>query len=130
MSRSRLELLHSSISWGDDMELGKLKSLLGIPENETSRDVPLQFVMDDVQETILNYCYITELPEGLTNTAYRMAMDLYRGEKPGGMDAPVRVSSIKEGDTSTSFGSAADALKGGILKDYKAQLNAYRKLRW
>ncbi|MFQ9651215.1 MAG: hypothetical protein ACLRZZ_14165 [Enterocloster sp.] len=45
-------------------------------------------------------------------------------------EAPARVSSISEGDTSTSFTSAADALSGGILKDYQGQLNRYRKLGW
>ena len=112
------------------MELGKLKKLLGIPENDTSQDVPLQFVLDDVQETILNYCNIETLPSGLVNTAYRMAIDLYRYEKPGEADSPIRVASISEGDTSTSFANAAEALEGGVLKDYKAQLNRYRKLRW
>lgn len=110
------------------MELGKLKKLLGIPEDDASQDTSLQFVLDDVQETILNYCNIKELPSGLTNTAYRMAIDLYRHEKPGETNAPARVTSITEGDTSTSFASAADALNGGVLKNYKGQLNRYRKL--
>lgn len=112
------------------MELGKLKALLGIPEVDTSQDVPLQFVLDDVRETILNYCNVEELPSGLINTAYRMAIDLYRHSRPGAAEAPVKVSSITEGNTSTSFASAADALQGGVLADYKGQLNRYRKLRW
>lgn len=112
------------------MELGKLKALLGIPEDDISQDAPLQFVLDDVRETILNYCNIEELPSGLTNTAYRMAIDLYRYSRPGAAESPVRVSSITEGNTSTSFASAADALQGGVLVDYKGQLNRYRKLRW
>ncbi|MDO4267450.1 MAG: phage head-tail connector protein [Eubacteriales bacterium] len=112
------------------MELAKLKALLGIPEEDTGRDVALQFLLDDVQETILNYCNLVTLPEGLTNTAYRMAMDLYRYERPGEDAAPLAVTSISEGDTSTGFGNAADALAGGILKNYQTQLNRYRKLRW
>ena len=94
------------------MELGKIKALLGIPEADTSQDILLQFAMDDVRETILNYCNLDELPEGLTCTAYRM------------------VISISEGDTSTSFTSAGDALAGGGLKDYQGQLNRYRRVRW
>lgn len=112
------------------MELGKLKALLGIPGDDTSQDVPLQFVLDDVQEYIINYCNVDELPSGLINTAYRMALDLYRYDRPGEADGPVKVSSITEGNTSTSFTSAADSLQGGILVDYKGQLNRYRKLRW
>lgn len=110
------------------MGLEKLKGLLGIPAEDTSRDSSLQFVLDDVLETILNYCNLKELPSGLANTAVRMAVDLYRAEQPGAADSAVRVASITEGDTSTSFVSAADALAGGILKDYRGRLNRYRKL--
>lgn len=112
------------------MDLAKLKTLLGIPEDDPTRDAIVQFLLDDVQETILNYCNLTELPEGLVHTAYRMAIDLYRYDRPGEESAPVAVSSITEGDTSTSFTRAAQALEGGPLKDYQAQLNGYRKLRW
>ena len=112
------------------MELKKLKGLLGIPEGDTAQDIALQFLMEDVDETIRNYCNLKAVPAGLASTSYRMAMDLYRYERPGDEDAPVQVSSISEGDTSTSFTSAADALSGGILKDYQGQLNRYRKLGW
>ena len=112
------------------MELERLKGLLGIPREDASQDILLQFVVDDVEETIRNYCNLDELPSGLAHTAYRMAIDLYRYDRPGDADAPVTVASISEGDTSTSFTSAADALTGGILKDYQGQLNRYRKLVW
>ncbi len=112
------------------MELKKLKGLLGIPEGDTAQDIALQFLMEDVDETIRNYCNLKAVPAGLTSTSYRMAMDLYRYERPGDGDAPVQVSSISEGDTSTSFTSATDALSGGILKDCQGQLNRYRKLGW
>lgn len=112
------------------MEAGKLKRLLGIPEGDTSQDLSLEFIINDVTESILNYCNLEELPTGLTNTAYRMAIDLYRYDQPGAPSVPVTVASISEGDTSTSFTSTADALNGGLLKDYQGQLNRYRKLRW
>lgn len=112
------------------MELKKLKALLGISEEDVSQDIPLQFVMGDVEETIKNYCNLKALPAGLEYTAYRMAIDLYRYDRPGESSAPVTVASISEGDTSASFTSAADALEGGVLKDYKGQLNRYRKLGW
>lgn len=112
------------------MELERLKGLLGIGEADASQDLPLEFVMEDVEETILNYCCLEEMPSGLTNTAYRMAVDLYRCERPGEGDAPLGVASISEGDTSTSFTSAADALAGGVLKDYRVQLNRYRRVAW
>ena len=112
------------------MELERLKALLGIQPEETGKDAVLAFVLDAVQETILNYCNLDELQEGLIHTAYRMADDLARDEHPGEAAAPVMVKSISEGDTSTSFGDASEILKDSILKNYRAQLNRYRKLRW
>lgn len=109
------------------MEVEKLKKLLGITGDE--QDETLEFLIGTTEEMILNYCNIDMLPEGLTNTAYRMAMDLYRYDRPGGT-APVAVTSISEGDTSTSFDNATNYLQDGILKNYKRQLNRYRKLRW
>lgn len=110
------------------MDLEKLKSLLGIPAEDTTRDASLRFVLDDVLETVLNYCNQEELPAGLVNTACRMAVDLYRAEQPGTAGDAVRVASITAGDTSTRFIGAADALADGILKDYRGQLNRYRRL--
>ena len=82
------------------MELVKLKALLGIEDD--SKDVILEFVIADVEEIIKNYCHVEEMPEGLVNTGYRMAMDLYRNENIGSETAAVgAVSSISEGDTST-----------------------------
>ena len=112
------------------MELERLKELLGMKPGETDNDAVLVFTMDTVQETILNYCNLDELPDGLVHTAYRMAVDLYRYEHPGEAAAPVMVKSISEGDTSTGFGDASEALKDSILKNYRTQLNRYRKLRW
>lgn len=112
------------------MQVEKLKCLLGIAADDGSLDTSLQFVLDDVQEAILNYCNLEELPAGLKNTAYRMAIDLYRYDRPGDDSTPVVAVSISEGDTSTSFTGAAEALEGGFLKDYHVQLNRYRKLRW
>jgi hypothetical protein len=111
------------------MELVKFKRLLGLEPTDTSKDVPLQFVLDDVDETIKNYCHLEEIPAGLLNTAYRMAIDLYRNEAPGEEKASLGpVSSISVGDTSTSFKSSSVEFKDHLLKDYKAQLNRYRKL--
>ena len=99
------------------MELAKLKALLGIEDD--SKDVILEFVIADVEETIKNYCHVDSVPEGLVNTGYRMAMDLYRNE------------TITEGDTSTSFRQYVDDnFKDTVLKNYKSSLNRYRKVAW
>ena len=110
------------------MELKKIKELLGVAEGDDSQNVSLQFVLDTVEETVLNYCNLDKLPNGLRNTCYRMAIDLYRYEKPSDTGVPIRVASITEGDTTTSFGMLGDVLKGTILKDYTRQLNRYRRI--
>ena len=108
------------------MELAKLKAFLGIEDG--SKDVILEFVIVDVEEIIKNYCHVDTVPDGLVNTAYRMAMDLYRDENIGSETAAVgAVSSISEGDTSTSFQQYVDAnFKDTVLKNYKSSLNRYR----
>ena len=112
------------------MELAKLKALLGIEDG--SKDVILEFVIVDVEETIKNYCHVDTVPDGLVNTGYRMAMDLYRNENIGSeTGATGSVSSISAGDTSTSFRQYVDDnFKDTVLKNYKSSLNRYRKVAW
>ena len=112
------------------MELNKLKQLLGI-EDEL-QDIQLKFIISDVEEIITNYCNIDKVPKGLINTSYRMAVDLYRYENLGHEESALgSVSSISEGDTSTSFKqSVDDNFKDTLLKNYKPQLNRYRRLVW
>lgn len=130
MSRSSLESWLSNTRSGKPMDLAKLKALLGIEDD--SKDVILEFVIADVEETIKNYCHVEEMPDGLVNTGYRMAMDLYRNENIGSETAAVgTVSSISEGDTSTSFQQYVDNnFKDTVLKNYKSSLNRYRKVAW
>lgn len=109
------------------MELEILKSLLGIPDN--SKDILLQLTISQTEETIKNYCNVEEVPEGLKNTAYRMAMDIYRNEQPGETEKPQAVKSVSIGDTSTSFGDTVSSdYVQSVLKDYKGQLNRYRRV--
>ena len=44
------------------MDLMKLKALLGIPEGDTTQNIALQFLMEDVDETIRNYCNLKAVP--------------------------------------------------------------------
>lgn len=111
------------------IDIAKFKRLLGMDPADTSKDMPLQFAIDDTQDIILNYCNLSELPKALETTAYRMAIDLYRNEAPGEETTPVGlVSSISEGDTSTTFKSPNSEFKDHLLKDYKSQLRRFRKV--
>lgn len=109
----------------------KLKSLLGILQDDTSKDFILEFILNDTKETILNYCNIKEVPIALHNTLIRMAVDLYRCENLGYESQSLgAISSISEGDTNVSYRSLESEFKDSVLKDYKKQLNRYRRLGW
>lgn len=110
------------------MEVEKLKQLLAI--NDDKKDAVLEFIMEDVEETIKNYCNINKIPDELLHTAYRMAIDLYQYGNAGGEETPLAVSSVSIGGTSTSFSNATDAIKETILSNYEEQLNRYRRLVW
>lgn len=113
------------------MELDELKNLLGIDLDDNTKDSILLFIMNDIEETVLNYCNLEEMPKGLINTAYRMSIDLYRNENLGDEMVPLgSITSISEGDTSVSYKSNTAEFKDTLLKNYRTQLNRYRKLVW
>lgn len=108
-----------------------LKSLLGIDEKDATKDINIKFSLEDAYETIQNYCNTPGVAEGLYNTMFRMAIDLYKHENLGSEEMSLgSISSISEGDTSINYRSAETEFKDSILKNYKAQLNRYRKLGW
>lgn len=108
-------------------KLETLKRFLGISGEE--QDAMLEFILLDIEETVKNYCNLEEVPEGLQHTVLRMAVDVYRNEKPGEDGVPVTVKSISEGDTSTSFGTVeTSGYVETVLKDYRKQLNRYRRV--
>ncbi|MEF9952204.1 MAG: phage head-tail connector protein [Clostridium sp.] len=111
--------------------LEKIKSLLGIKRDDTSRDAIISFIIDDVTEIIKNYCGVDLVPPGLNNTVIRMAIDIYRNENLGEEEGPVgSISSITEGDTSVSYKGATSDYTTSMLKNYKTQLNRFRKVVW
>lgn len=112
-------------------QLEKLKKILGIPLDNDSKDFLLEFTLEDIEQIIKDYCNIKEIPEELNNTVLRMAVDLYRNENLGEEESSLgSVSSITDGDTTVSYKSSANEFKDTLIKDYKTQLNRYRKLVW
>ena len=111
----------------------KLKLLLGITGEE--QDGVLTFVLDSVTDLVLNYCHLDEIPPRLENIVVRMAADLYRSEGYGQTAAPQAAQSVTRGDVTVSYDSNASAaaeITGAgksLLDDYRAQLNAFRRLR-
>ncbi len=107
-------------------QVKKEKALLGITENEN--DALVQFALESAEEIIKNYCHIDGVPEGLNTTMYRMAADIYRNEQFGQQGSISRVTSISEGDTTTSFGGMESEFTKGLLKDYDMALRQYRRV--
>ena len=106
--------------------LEMLKQLLGM--TDSSKEPLVAFALENAEETVRNYCHIEEIPEGLNSTVVRMAMELYRNERPGEEGVPLTVTSIKAGDTSSSFGIVENmGYTGSVLKNYKNQLHRYSK---
>lgn len=103
-----------------------LMSLLGDEANEPVA----RFAADSVTEMVLNYCNIKTVPPGLKYTVARMAMDMYRYELSEDNVSIQGVSSVNVGDTSVSFGSSSEKelYLSGLIKDYKKQLNSYRRV--
>ncbi|MBY6844655.1 phage head-tail connector protein [Clostridium botulinum] len=111
--------------------MGKLKKLLGIYLDDDSKDFLLEFALEDVEQIVKDYCHMKEIPEALNTTVLKMAIDMYRNENLGEEENSLgSISSISEGDTSVSYRSSATEFKDSLIKDYKAQLNKYRKLVW
>jgi hypothetical protein len=111
--------------------------ILGISESDAEKGGLLDFVLETVTDMIKNYCHIDTLPDGLHNVAVRMAAELWRAEGYGetGGTGGQRVTSVRRGDVTTSFGSAGGEYNentgaGGasFLKNYTKQLQAYRQL--
>ena len=110
----------------------ELKPLLGIELDDKSQDTVLNFMLGNIEETILNYCNLKTLPQGLKFTTYRMAVDLCRNEQLGVNETEKPVSSLSEGDTSVGFSSSIyeTSFTDSLLKRYDKQLSRYRRLLW
>lgn len=105
--------------------------------------------IDEVEQEILNYCSISEVPDALRFTVANMSIDLLEFEAEKNKLAAsadlsevdlADVSSLKVGDTSINIGeSRQDGIRKSklnshksnlddILMNYRAQLNRYRRL--
>ena len=110
-------------------DLLDLSTLLGITDN--SQDGLLRFLLGYARNLVLNYCNITEIPDGLRPVLVMIAAGEYGLYGNGGDD---EMSSLKEGDTTVNFVTALDRLKAmdqsTFLLNYQDQLNAFRRMRW
>lgn len=124
----------------DDI-LSKLRIIIPKTDEAPNYDAIMDYTVDKVLSDISNYTNIAvdELPDSILFIAVGMSNDLIR--TTGLLDqndstlGTLGVSSITEGDESITFRSIGDDIakiqaSTPISKDYRLQLNAYRKLRW
>lgn len=132
-----------------------VKVKLGV---DTPSEPLLKTTVDEIEQTILNYCNINEIPKELTYTFANMVVDLFRyedefikattvsvegGEEEAEPDVNTgNINSIRVGDTTITFGSGSDtsiynknlrshqANLDTVVLDYESQLKKFRRLVW
>lgn len=125
---------------------------------DTPSEPLLKITVDEIEQTILNYCNINEIPKELTYTFANMVVDLFRYEDEFIKATAVSVegeeeeaepdvntgniNSIRVGDTTITFGSGSDtsiynknlrshqANLDTVVLDYESQLKKFRRLVW
>ena len=102
---------------------------LGI--SDESEDGIIQFLIATVNQEILNYCNINELPSALNYTLCQMVADLYRDNKKNNASNAIvgNVSSVSEDGRSVSFTNGTElktSIEDRITRT--AELKRYKKL--
>ncbi|WP_346930276.1 phage head-tail connector protein [Clostridium sp.] len=110
-------------------QLEKLKKLLGISLDDDSKDFSLEFISENVQETVKNYCNITEIPKELETFIQAKVVSIFRYES----NEYKGVKSISEGDTKIDFAienNGADNLTYSLNDSDKKILRNFRKIKF
>lgn len=109
--------------------VSSIKKLVG--EQLTDNTFYFEFTVDKVLNMVCDYCNIDTVPDGLETTVLSMCVDIYRTENYGNAEEKSTVKSVSEGDVSVSYAPAcSNNPSTEFLKDYKSQLNKYRKVAW
>lgn len=122
--------------------VGRLKTF-GYEYDVATDLIGLTFAMNKAEQSIFNFCNITELPEGLVYVAIDMACAEFLKAKYdvglldiNSLDLSGAVTSIKEGDTQVNFSAGHSpaenfsAFLDSLLNGRKEDLLRYRKLVW
>lgn len=147
-------MINFNVKESADKQLIKdiIKAKLGI---DTPSETLLNYNVDEIEQTIKNYCNLDYVPKELTYTFVNMVCDLntydsqvvqdntpFEDGNEGISISPSGVNSVRVGNTTISFGSGSDtstrnrALRSHqanldqLILDYKSQLNKFRKMVW
>lgn len=97
--------------------LNKIKIALPMSIEDTSKDDLLNLMVEDVQEFILNYCNIKELPGKAESLIRRIVVIRYN-------------IMGSEGLQSESYSGVSQSFIDGLPKDIKQELGAIRKVKF
>lgn len=114
-----------------------------LPKTITFADDQLIECLSEVEQKILNYCHLFEVPDPLIYTWANITRDLiiYENDslsEKSDIEVSGAITSIKEGDTQISYGSDVSIANkhnmsnviDGLLFNYKADLKRFRKIEW
>lgn len=99
------------------------KKLLGIAETDNSQDMVLEFLITDVQQAILDHCFLDVLPVQLETLVVKKVMELFKNQQEGD-----QVKSVKRGDVTTEFAVTGNSPQD-IITDLAPRLERYRQHR-
>lgn len=123
----------------DDNILTMVKRLLGIVDD--GQDDVLEFIIQMMEGQILRYINWGSFPDELQRILVIMVVSYYKSAGLGNAEAAAgQVSSVKRGDVSVSYATAAGSsgsastfnlgAENGDFFGWRTVLNEYRKLRW
>lgn len=114
----------------------RVKRRLRVPEGDPSITADIIDRAEETEQELQNYLNRDDIPEGLFFAWVRITEAVVKSEITDSeiVDGvtPVRVSSVKEGDTTINLSSGAtastSAALGLALRNYTSELNRYRKM--
>lgn len=116
---------------------GLVKTRLRLQDE--SLDALIDSYVQELEQRILNYCNIDEVPDGLKFVWASMTMDALRVEQPSEPAIADTVGGVSEttiGDTTVKSAQADGLTNTGksvidaVVLNYTVDLNRFRKLRW
>lgn len=95
--------------------LDHVKTRLGIPVGDESKDALLRLKIKDAEDFFLNYCNRKDIPATAQSLLEKLAVSFYEDKKG--------VISEKIGDTSFTYATST------ISDELRKQLNRYRRIK-
>ena len=124
-----------------ELIIDEVKRRLGLDVNDTTHNYLIGTYVDEAGLRIMNYCNISVIPDALSYTWVAMVASALSAEQINVLRPPVESEDefeMKIGDTSIKPSGSSSAAPTSptvtvideVLRDYKAELNSFRKLRW